>query len=439
MLEAHDLLVAGHYRLLHRLRRGGMSEVFLALDEQTQQQVALKLVSSTSADDFQRLKREVRVLGRLSHQHILPILDDGEWEGYAYLVMPYMKHGSLREHLAHGPLSQEEAGTILSQVAAALQCAHDHGILHRDIKASNILLEHHTPDAVYLADFGLAKAPGESGAITQTGDLIGTPEYMAPELATMPESAGSDLYALGILLYQMLTGRFPFTGPSPLAICWKHVHDMPPRPSSHNPAISPAVEAVILRAIDKDPARRFPGAQLLAEAYQQALRSSSQTPFAASRPLPPGQVTVSRLALHPTRSIALTGADRAHRARSIKRKSLLTAVALLWLGTALSLGFIVGHAGSLAALVAKSNVQSVEKALQPIAPSRVGPPVKPGPPATLPPAPKQALAISHTHSTTSSAPPTEYSKPTGHTKPTRHSKPARHPRDEKHHHKHGDG
>src|SRR5947209_7025913 len=196
MLEAHDLLVAGHYRLLHRLQRGGMSEVFLALDEQTQHQVALKLVSNTSPDCFQRLKREVRVLGRLSHKHILPILDHGEWESYAYLVMPYMKHGSLRDLLMQGPLSQEEAGNILSQVAEALQCAHDHGILHRDIKASNILLDRLTDDAVYLADFGLAKAAGEGSAITRTGDLIGTPEYMAPELATMSESASSDIYAL---------------------------------------------------------------------------------------------------------------------------------------------------------------------------------------------------------------------------------------------------
>lgn len=425
MLETHDLLVAGRYRLLHRLRRGGMSEVFLALDEQTEQQVALKLVSNTDPDCFQRLKREVRVLGVLSHKHILPILDDGEWEGYAYIVMPYKKYGSLRDLLMQGPLSQEAAGNILSQVAEALQCAHDHGILHRDIKASNILLDRLTHDAVYLADFGLAKAAGEASAITQTGELIGTPEYMAPELATMAESASSDIYALGILLYHMLTGRFPFTGSSPLAICWKHVEEMPPPPSSLNPAIGPAVEAVILRAIDKDPARRFPGAQVLAEAYQQALLSL--------QPLPPVQVRVSRLALRPTKSIALTGAGRSLRVQPVKRKGLLTAVALLWLGAALSLGFIAGYAGSQVAVVASSNMQSIEKALQPIAPTRVDPPVQPGPPATLIPAPKQVLTISHTHSLTSSAPPTQHSQPTQHPKP-----PTWHHKHDKHHHKHCD-
>ncbi len=232
MLEMHEPLVDGRYRLLRLLRHGGMSEIYLSFDEQKQEQVALKLVSNNNPDCFKRLKREVRVLLKLSHEHILPILEYGEWEGYAYLVMPYMKNGNLRDQLAKGPLTQQEAGSILSQVADALQSAHDHGILHRDIKASNILLDSVQPDAIYLADFGLAKAPGEGSDITQTGCLIGTPEYMAPELVTMPESTSSDIYALGILLYQMLTGRLPFSGTTPIAICWKHVQDTPPLPSS---------------------------------------------------------------------------------------------------------------------------------------------------------------------------------------------------------------
>src|SRR5579864_579860 len=210
MLETHTSLIDGRYRLVRRLRRGGMSEVFLAFDEQAQQQVALKLVCDDDPDCFKRLKRETGVLSRLSHEHILPILDYGEWDSYAYLVLPFIKFGNLRERLAKGALTQIETGVILSQVADALQCAHEHDLLHRDIKASNILLDSAQADCVYLADFGLARSPGGGSEITQTGCIIGTPEYMAPELVTMPESVSSDIYALGILLYQMLTGRLPF-------------------------------------------------------------------------------------------------------------------------------------------------------------------------------------------------------------------------------------
>ena len=424
MLEAHDVLVAGRYYLLHRLRRGGMSEVFLALDEQTQQQVALKLVSIMSPDCFQRLKREVRVQGKLSHQHILPILDDGEWEGYAYLVMPYIKDGSLRDLLMNGPLSQEETGTILTQIAAALQCAHDHGIFHRDIKASNILLDRLTDNAVYLADFGLASSPAEGSDTTQTGYLIGTPEYIAPELIAMPESASSDIYALGILLYRMLTGRFPFTGASPIEIYWKHVEDKPPPPRSFNQAISPEVEAVILRAIDKDPARRFPGAQVMAEAYQQALLFSR---------LPPAQVRVSRVALRPTRSLALTRAGHRLLRQRIKRKSLLAAVAFLLLSTSISLGFLAGHTGTQTAVIANSNVQSVEKAWQPVSPPRVDPPVQSGSSVTPTPTVTHKPVVSHPPSPTPSAPPKQVLA-SSHT-----NSPIRHPKHHKHHRKHRDG
>ena len=124
--------------------------------------------------------------------------------------MPYMRRGTLREHIASGRLTLEEAGQVLEQVADALQFAHDHGVVHRDIKPSNILLDNENEHLFYLADFGLAKMIEEGSDITQTGCLVGTPEYMAPELTEKPESASSDIYALGILLYQMLAGQLPF-------------------------------------------------------------------------------------------------------------------------------------------------------------------------------------------------------------------------------------
>lgn len=382
MLETHDLMIAGRYRLLHRLRRGGMSEVFLAVDEQAQQQVALKLVRNDTPDDFKRLKREVQVLRKLSHTHILPILDYGEWEEFAYLVMPYIKHGNLRDLLAQGPLTQEEVGNILSQVAGALQCAHEHGILHRDIKASNILLDDIGDKAIYLADFGLAKAPGEGSDVTQTGCLIGTPEYMAPELVTMPESTSSDIYALGILMYLMLTGQVPFSAATPLATCWKHIEELPPRPSSLNPYISPEVEAVILKAIEKDPARRFPDVQSMAQAYEQALALSRQSPSRAGTwTALPAHITLSKLAQRPTRSILYTRQVHHAHLRSASRKAILTFVGLLWIGTSLSLGFMVGHTGPQETAVASMGAPGLVQATLAFQPKRIDPPTQQTPSA----------------------------------------------------------
>jgi len=259
----------GRYHLLRRLGRGGMSEVYLAHDELMDREVAVKVVNSNHADYVERFRREVQAIANLSHKHILPAFDTGEHDYWYYLVMPYIEQGTLRDRLEQGPLTLEEAGEILQQVASALQFAHDHGIIHRDIKASNILLrdDHYA----YLADFGLVKTLKGASELTQTGSLLGTPEYMAPELAEGPASTSSDIYALGVLLYQMVTGRVPFTGETPLAVYWKQMREQPIPPSRLNPAIPRAVEEVILRALDKDPRRRFKTAQALAYAYMQAL------------------------------------------------------------------------------------------------------------------------------------------------------------------------
>lgn len=259
----------GRYHLLRRSGRGGMSEVYLAHDELMEREVAIKVVSSGHADYVERFRREVQAIANLSHKHILPAFDTGEHDHWYYLVMPYIEQGTLRDRLERGPLTLEEAGEILQQIASALQFAHDHGIIHRDIKASNILLrdDHYT----YLADFGLAKTLEGGSELTQTGSLLGTPEYMAPELAEGPATTTSDIYALGILLYQMVTGRVPFTAETPLAIYWKQIREQPIPPSRLNPAIPRPVEEVILRALEKDPRRRFKTALALAYAYMQAL------------------------------------------------------------------------------------------------------------------------------------------------------------------------
>jgi serine/threonine protein kinase len=272
--------ILGRYHLTRLLGRGGMAEVYLASDEQLHREVAVKVV---------HLSREAELLGPLTHEHILPVFDSGVQGPWHYLVMPYLSEGTLGQRLqTRGPLSPEEAGLLLEQIASAVQYAHERGILHRDLKPSNILLRDET--FIYVADFGIAKALSEERALTQTGMVVGTPEYMAPELLEQPASPSSDIYALGVLLYEMLTGQLPFTGPTALAILQKQVSAPPIPPSHFNPVISLPVEQVVLGALAKDPARRFRTPQALAQSYRRALQEAAvPLPRPTSQPLPLGR------------------------------------------------------------------------------------------------------------------------------------------------------
>jgi serine/threonine protein kinase len=335
-----------HYTIQRRLARGGMSQVYLAFDEHTQRNVAIKVVHCSEDDYFVRFQREVKTLSTLSHEHILPIIESGVHGSWHYCVMPYIQRGTLRERLAKGPLTQEEAGSILEQVASALQFAHDHGILHRDIKPSNILLkdERH----IYLADFGLAKDVKEPSTITQSGCLIGTPEYMAPELAEEPATTSSDIYAVGILLYQMLTGRVPFKGSTPLSIYWKHIKEQPTPPSLLNPAISHAVEEVVLQALEKAPARRFKTVQAMTQAYARAL----QTPDLKVVQLQDAHIMSGITLAVPTQRVipvsALPGSSR----RRV-HPAIAALIAVLFFMLPLSLGFSMYKNTSLQAPMAQ--------------------------------------------------------------------------------------
>jgi len=268
-MQQLEQITLGHYHIQNRLAKGGMAEVYLARDIETDQIVAVKLVHTSSGEYCERFRREVRVLATLSHKHILPVLDFGEHESWCYLISPYIEYGTLNERLAQGPLSLTDANQIFSQLAEALQYAHDQGIVHRDIKPSNVLMRDGTH--VYLADFGLVKEEGVDNNLTLSGYLIGTPEYMAPELAEEDASLRSDIYALGILLYQMLTGRVPFKAGTPIGIYLCHIRDTPALPSTLNPAIPPIIEDVMMHALEKDPNRRFQSVQEFYRAFKYAL------------------------------------------------------------------------------------------------------------------------------------------------------------------------
>ncbi|HZI77629.1 MAG TPA: protein kinase [Gemmatimonadales bacterium] len=253
--------LAGRYVIERELGRGGMATVYLAHDQKHGRPVALKILHPDLARGLgpERFLREIKVAAGLSHPHILPLFDSGETEGLLYYVMPYVEGESLRQRLAREPrLSVDEAVATSRAVASALDYAHQHGVVHRDIKPDNIMF--HQGEAM-VTDFGIAKALSwtEDETLTQTGLLVGTPWYMSPE-----QSAGdtrldgrSDIYSLGCVLYEMLAGRKPFEAPSALAILSMHIADEPPPLTASRSDVPPAVEAAVLRALAKAPEDRF--------------------------------------------------------------------------------------------------------------------------------------------------------------------------------------
>jgi len=265
-------LTLGRYELRRRLAQGGMAEVYLAYDRRVRRQVAVKVLYGRDESFVRRFEREALAVGTLSHDHILPLYDFGEQRPWYYLVMPYVEGGTLREYLLKRKrLTLEEAASFVDQIASALQYAHDHGVVHRDVKPSNILLRR--DGYAYLVDFGLAKAMMGAESLTSAGAIVGTPEYMAPEQSNGLNDYRSDTYSLGVILYQMLTGRVPFMAESPVAISLKHIQTQPVPPRTLNAAIPQGVEDVILKAMAKDPNERYQEAQALSVAYWKALQN----------------------------------------------------------------------------------------------------------------------------------------------------------------------
>ncbi|HLH61955.1 MAG TPA: protein kinase [Ktedonobacteraceae bacterium] len=279
-------LTLGRYELRRRLGQGGMAEVYLAYDRRLRRQVAIKVLYARDESFVRRFEREALSVGALSHNHILPLYDFGEQSPWYYLVMPYVEGSTLRDYLFKRKLlTLEEAISIISQIASALQYAHDHGVVHRDVKPSNILLRQ--DGYAYLVDFGLAKAITGGESLTTAGAMIGTPEYMAPEQSNGQSDYRSDIYSLGIILYQMLAGRVPFTAESPVAISLKHIQSKPVPPRELNSEIPPSIEEIILKALAKDPDERFQQAQAFADALWQALQQEQAHTQTSTEPTSP--------------------------------------------------------------------------------------------------------------------------------------------------------
>ena len=260
-----NTLFDGRYRIVRRLGSGGMANVYLAEDEELGRQVAIKILNDRHASDdsfVERFRREAKNAAGLSHPNIVSIYDRGEAEGTYYIAMEYLEGRSLKDRIvAEGPLPIPAAIDATRQILHALGFAHRGGVVHRDVKPHNVLLSPDGSERRYkVTDFGISRT--SASQMTEAGSIVGTAQYLSPEQARgAPVDQRSDIYSVGIVLYELLTGKLPFTGETPLEIAMKHLSEIPKPPSALRPEVSPDLDMVVLRALAKDPADRFESAE----------------------------------------------------------------------------------------------------------------------------------------------------------------------------------
>jgi serine/threonine protein kinase len=273
-LKGHTL---GGYQLAESIGHGGMAEVYKAYQPRLERWVAIKVLAPALMTDPQflaRFRREARTLSTLRHPNILTIYDYGEEGGLAYLVAEYVSGGTLRSRLTGAPFAWPAAAALIVPVCQALAYAHQQGVVHRDLKPANLLMPRE--DWPLLADFGLAKLAQSSERLTQLGASLGTPEYMSPEQAAGDETdQRTDIYAIGAMLYELLTGRVPFTGANALEIILQTMQAQPISPRERNPEVPEPVAEIVLRALSKQPEARYATmAELIAALEENRLRFS---------------------------------------------------------------------------------------------------------------------------------------------------------------------
>lgn len=271
----------GAYQIIEKIGSGGMATVFKARQPRLERDVAIKVMHQNISQDpnfLARFEREARIVASLDHPNIVPIYDYDEHMGQPYLVMKYVNGYTLKDLLRAEPLAPHDILRVLTAVGSALEFAHKRGVLHRDIKPSNIIIDER--GEAYLMDFGLARI-AQSGESTMSADvMLGTPHYISPEQAQGNKDldARTDVYSLGIVLYEMLTGRVPFVGDTSYAIIHAQITETPPPPRSINPTITPAVEAVVLKALAKSRDDRYSSPTELVNAFRNALEGEDTPP-----------------------------------------------------------------------------------------------------------------------------------------------------------------
>ncbi|MGE5072722.1 MAG: protein kinase domain-containing protein, partial [Anaerolineae bacterium] len=263
----------GPYRIVEQLGQGGMATVYRAFHAALDRYVAIKALHPAFGEDpnFQaRFQREARLVAKLEHPHIVPIYDYAEHEGRPYLVMKYIEGDTLKARLARGPLTTAEITNVVDSVGSALAYAHKQGILHRDVKPSNVLLG--TDGHIWLADFGLARIAQAAESTLSSDMIMGTPQYISPEQAMGDKKldGGTDIYSFGVMLYELVVGRVPFNADTPFSIIHDHIYSPLPMPRAINTKVPEPVERVLLKALAKERAARYPDIDALVQAFREA-------------------------------------------------------------------------------------------------------------------------------------------------------------------------
>ncbi len=270
-------LFFGNYELLEEIGKGGMARVYRARQINIERHVAVKVMSSAISDqeEFQiRFKQEADLFARLEHPNILPIYDYGEQDGHLYLVLRLMEGGTLEKLMRGKQLVLEELDRLVQQLAQAIDYAHENEIIHRDLKPNNVLLDKF--GNAYLMDFGIAKIITDAQS-ENISTMLGTPAYMAPEQWRMERVDGRiDIYSLGVILYEMLTGEMPYQGETPYHLMYAHLHDEPMLPSQIFPGLSSEIDSVVLQALAKDVSARYQSATDLATDLSRAIRNQKK-------------------------------------------------------------------------------------------------------------------------------------------------------------------